>query len=114
MEQELDYFKNFGQQIEQRLEKLDNFRQRQQLPYPPRVQRTHATAEAVAAYEAAEAALPAGAEEKPQISVAVVGRLVAVRDMGKSIFGHLEDSTGRLQFYLRKDELGPEHFDIFK
>ena len=34
MEQELDYFKYFGQQIEQRLEKLDNFRQRQQLPYP--------------------------------------------------------------------------------
>ena len=114
MEQELDYFKNFGQQVEQRLEKLDNFRQRQELPYPPRVQRSHATAEAVVAYEAAEAALPAGAEEKPQISVAVVGRLVAVRDMGKSIFGHLEDSTGRLQFYLRKDELGPELFNIFK
>lgn len=114
MEQDLNYFKAFGEQVEQRLNKLDNFAQRQQLTYPPRVQRTHSAAEAIRLYEEAEAGLPAGSEEKPHLEVAVVGRLVAVRNMGKSIFAHLEDGTGRLQFYLRKDELDPELFEIFK
>lgn len=105
MTQDLSYFRNFGEQVEQRLEKLDNF----DLPYPPRVKRTHTTAGARQAYEAAEAA---GATED-KISVAVTGRLVAVRDMGKSTFAHIEDGTGRVQLYLKKDELGAELYEKF-
>jgi lysyl-tRNA synthetase class 2 len=33
--------------------------------------------------------------------------------MGKSTFAHIEDGTGRLQLYLRADELGAEDFDHF-
>jgi lysyl-tRNA synthetase class 2 len=42
-------------------------------------------------------------EETPTIRVA--GRLVSLRDMGKSAFAHLADRSGRLQIYLRRDEL---------
>ena len=114
MEQELSYFKNFGEQVEGRLKKLDHFAQRNQPAYPPHVTRNHTTAEAIRLYEEAEAAQPEGSEEKPQLSVEVTGRLVGVRIMGKSAFAHIEDGSGRLQIYLRKNDIGDELYDIFK
>ena len=105
MTQDLSYFRNFGEQVEQRLNKLEQF----ELAYPPRVKRTHSTAEALKAYEAAGA----GGETEEKISVGVVGRLVAVRNMGKSTFAHVEDGTGRIQLYLKRDELGEEQYDRF-
>ncbi len=113
MEQDLNYFQAFGEQIEQRLNKLPAFAERGQLPYPPRVTREHTAAAAVQMYEAAEATLPEGSEEKPRPTVAVAGRLVAIRSMGKSAFAHMEDGTGRLQLYFRKDDLGEEIYQQF-
>lgn len=113
MEQDLNYFRAFGEQVEQRLNKLSGFTERGQLPYPPRVPRQQSTAEAIQMYEAAEAALPEDSEEKPQVNVAVAGRLVAIRNMGKSTFAHIEDGAARLQLYLRKDELGEEMYQQF-
>jgi len=40
--------------------------------------------------------------------VAVTGGWWLFRNMGKSAFAHLQDGTGRLQIYLRKDDLGDE------
>ena len=113
MESDLSYFRSFGEQVEQRLNKLNYFTERGQLPYPPRIICNHNTAEAIQLFERAEAELPEGGEEKPLIAVAVAGRLVAVRKMGKSTFAHLEDGTGRLQLYLKKNELGDELYDQF-
>lgn len=110
MNQDLTYFKEFGEQIEQRLNKLETF----ELPYPPRIKRQHTTTEAIRMYEAAEAELPEGSEEKPeQVNVEVAGRLVAIRIMGKSSFTHIEDGSGRIQLYFRKNDLG-EAYDNFK
>lgn len=39
------------------------------------------------------------------------GRLMALRGKGKTYFGHIEDQSGRIQIYIRKDELGDEIFD---
>lgn len=113
MEQDLTYFSNFGEQVEQRLNKLANFTERQQLPYPPRVIRQHTTAEAVKLFETAETEQP-DAENRPPVNVAVAGRLVSIRNMGKSTFAHLEDGAGRLQIYLRKEDIGADKYDIFK
>lgn len=114
MEQDLSYFQNFGEQVEGRLKKLEHFAGRKQLAYPPRIRREHSTAEAIKLFEQAEANLPEGSPEKPQVSVAVAGRLVGVRVMGKSAFAHIEDGSGRLQIYLRKDDLAGEAYEIFK
>ncbi|MCB0210157.1 MAG: lysine--tRNA ligase [Anaerolineae bacterium] len=113
MEQDLSYFREFGEQIEQRLDKLQNFTERDQAPYPPRIIRNHTAAEAVTLYDQAEAALPEGSEDKPEVTVQVAGRLVAIRVMGKSTFAHIEDGTGRIQIYLRKNDL-EDSYDIFK
>jgi lysyl-tRNA synthetase class 2 len=42
------------------------------------------------------------------------GRVVAKRDMGKTVFAHLQDATGKFQIYLRKDAVAPESFAAFK
>jgi len=45
--------------------------------------------------------------------VKVAGRIMALRRMGKATFAHIQDSKGRIQIYLKKDDLG-DMYDIFK
>ncbi|MCK5779683.1 MAG: lysine--tRNA ligase [Psychrilyobacter sp.] len=41
------------------------------------------------------------------------GRIMAFRPAGKkAVFGHIEDQTGRVQFYIRKDEVGDKAFEV--
>lgn len=54
----------------------------------------------------------AGFEEG--LSVRLAGRLVAKRDMGKSIFAHLQDGSDRFQIYVKKNAVGDEAFEAFK
>jgi lysyl-tRNA synthetase, class II len=49
----------------------------------------------------------------PQKDVTVAGRIMAIRRMGKASFCHIQDSKGRIQVYLRKDDIG-ESYDMFK
>jgi lysyl-tRNA synthetase class 2 len=51
-----------------------------------------------------------GHEEGPQVSVA--GRIVAWRAHGKTVFAHLADSSGKIQLYFRRDQLGDERFAV--
>jgi len=44
----------------------------------------------------------------------IAGRITAHRDMGKSHFLDLSDSTGRLQIFIHAKEVGPEAYEIFK
>ncbi len=44
----------------------------------------------------------------------VAGRVIALREHGKTIFATIQDRSGKLQIYLRSDELGQEQFDFFK
>ncbi|MBP6016785.1 MAG: lysine--tRNA ligase [Candidatus Promineofilum sp.] len=91
---------------EQRLEKLSRLQAQGIDPYPLRAERTHTTAEAVAAFESAA--------EGETVPVTVVGRLVSMRDMGKTIFAHIADEQGRLQLFVRREDVGEESHGIFK
>lgn len=46
--------------------------------------------------------------------VAVAGRIMTIRNMGKASFFHIQDSTGRIQIYLRKDDVGEQTYKAFK
>ena len=46
--------------------------------------------------------------------VSVAGRLMSKRGMGKVSFCDLQDKTGRIQLYARKDEMDEEEYDRFK
>src|SRR5450432_4711206 len=37
--------------------------------------------------------------------VCVAGRILSIRDMGKASFAVLQDSSGKIQIYVRKDEV---------
>ncbi|MEP6573114.1 MAG: lysine--tRNA ligase [Gemmatimonadota bacterium] len=66
-----------------------------------RFDRTHTAGLALAAYQ------DSMGEDGPDVAVA--GRLVSLRGQGKTTFLHLEDSSGRIQVYAKKDLLEPDY-----
>jgi lysyl-tRNA synthetase class 2 len=46
-------------------------------------------------------------------TVRLTGRVMALRLHGKSVFADIQDRTGRLQFYLKKNLVGEEEFNLF-
>ncbi len=48
------------------------------------------------------------------VTVAVAGRLVVIRDMGKSQFVKILDQQGQLQLYIKKDVVGEAAYAAFK
>ena len=86
---------NFVQRA--RRDKLAALEQQGVVPFAYAYERTHAAADALAA-------APEGDGEGPAVRVA--GRLVAWRGHGKTVFAHLADLSGRIQLYMRRDQLG--------
>ncbi len=70
-------------------------------PFAYRYQRTHMAAEALAAYQ------DQMEDDGPEVSIA--GRIESWRPKGKVVFGHIEDPSGRIQVYLRRDDLGDSY-----
>lgn len=91
-----------------RLEKIHELRAEGIEPYPHRVERTHTTAEAIAAFEAIE-----NDENTEPLQVTVVGRLRSMRPMGKITFAHIEDGHGRIQLFFRTNDIGAEQVSFF-
>jgi lysyl-tRNA synthetase class 2 len=91
-----------------RLEKLSSLKDQGIDPFPRRVERTHSVEEAVQAFLAIE-----NDPEAKSIQAVLVGRIRSVRLMGKVIFAHIEDGTGRLQLFFRADDLGQEKMKFF-
>jgi lysyl-tRNA synthetase class 2 len=48
------------------------------------------------------------------VHTSVAGRLVALRDFGKATFSHIQDATGKVQLYFRKDILKERYAPIKK
>lgn len=91
-----------------RLEKANELRNQGIEPYPTHSERSHSTQEAVQAYEAAESA---GGDQI--VKATLVGRLRSLRAMGKITFAHIEDGAGRVQLFLRANDLGQEKIELF-
>lgn len=47
-------------------------------------------------------------------TVSIAGRIMSKRDMGKAFFCDLQDGKGRIQLYIRIDDLGEENYNEFK
>lgn len=93
-----------------RLEKLSRLEELGVEPYPLRIERTHANADAIAAYEAVEV----DGEAAESIEVMVTGRVRRQNVKGKLAFWHIEDGTGRIQLMIRKDNVGDEVYALVK
>src|SRR5205823_2714560 len=52
-------------------------------------------------------------EDQKQVTIRAAGRLTAARTKGKVTFADIRDDSGRVQLYVRRDELGDDAFAAF-
>ncbi len=104
MEENKNATENLGELLKIRREKLAALREAGQDPFTiTKFEKKNTTAEIQANFEALE--------EKP---VSIAGRLMSKRVMGKVTFCDLQDQEGRVQLYVRRDEVGEEPYKVFK
>jgi len=53
-------------------------------------------------------------QSEDPVEVTVGGRIRAMRPMGKIIFAHIEDGSGRIQLFFRVNEIGPENMKLIQ
>ena len=94
---------DYNELLRIRRAKLYTLREMEVNPYPYSFERTHFTNEIVENF---------GEFENKQVSVA--GRIMSIRIMGKASFFHIQDQNGKIQAYIRKDEVGEKTFEVFK
>lgn len=93
--------------IAARREKLARLRERGINPYPYAFSRTHTAEELHRTY----GGLPPG--QHTGVGVAVAGRLMGLRKMGRATFADLHDRTGRIQIFAAPQSLGPEAYEFW-
>ncbi|MDD5898722.1 MAG: OB-fold nucleic acid binding domain-containing protein, partial [Clostridia bacterium] len=87
-----------------RREKLRKLVEEGHDPYTiTRFDRTHTSRQILDNYDALE-----------NQQVCIAGRMMACRIMGKASFAHLQDNDGRIQIYVRRDDVGEEAYAAFK
>ena len=99
---------NFSELENLRLAKMEQLRQDGIEPYPTRSYKNSSNADAIKAFEAREVA-----GDPEELKLTLAGRLRAIRNMGKLSFAHIEDRSGRIQLFMRINELGQEILDQF-
>jgi lysyl-tRNA synthetase class 2 len=95
-----DFIAQLNDQEQQRYQKLGRLREHGINPYPLRTTRTHTAQQAIDAFTRGETVQ--GAK--------LAGRLIALRDMGKLSFAHIQDGTAKIQLMIRKDLVGAESY----
>jgi lysyl-tRNA synthetase class 2 len=81
----------------QRRKELHELRERGVNPYPYTFDNTHSTSQILSGFQDETA--------DDWKNVAVAGRIMAIRRMGKATFAHIQDAYGRLQIYLRTGDI---------
>ena len=98
-----DEHKSLQQIIDFRLEKLNKLREDGVNPYPTKYEPTHKSESIKSNYNELEGK-----------NVKVAGRVMAIRKMGKASFAQIMDTEGRIQFFIRRDDVGEESYSHFK
>lgn len=89
-----------------RLQKLENLCQEGRNPFQANCAQTHTSAEAIKLYKEE-------AEDVEQPFVAVAGRIVVFRVMGKASFIKIQDRDGQIQAYVTRDELPEGEYNTY-
>jgi lysyl-tRNA synthetase class 2 len=99
-----------NEQVEVRRQKLLRLRERGVPLYPNRFKPAHTTRQIHETFGALSAEeLSASAR-----AVSLAGRIMTLRSFGKAAFFHLQDGSGRLQVYVRRDRVGEQTYEIFR
>ncbi len=89
----------------ERLRKLHLLEEKGMNPYPNRSARTHEISQVLEEFESLS--------ESASV-LTINGRIRAIRKHGGSAFLDIEDGTGRIQLFIKKDEVGEELFSLFE
>lgn len=90
-----------------RREKLEELKKLGIDPYPAALYPvTHAAAQIKKLWAEDQSQLINQSTNQP-IDVCLAGRIMSIRDMGKANFAVLQDSSGKIQFYIKQDEICP-------
>lgn len=84
-----------------RLEKLEKLKALGVEVYPRKAKRSHGTVQLAQTY----ADTTAEQLEAQPVTVSTMGRVIAIREMGKSVFVHITENGQKLQAYFRKNDL---------
>ena len=93
-----------------RRQKMEDLRAMGVDPFGQAYKRTHKSGQIRAEYE------NCSKEELADkaVNVKIAGRIMTKRRQGKAGFMHIQDLDGKIQIYVRKDEIGEEQYEIFK
>jgi lysyl-tRNA synthetase class 2 len=86
-----------------RLEKLEKLRESGINPYPYSYSTSHKSDDILKNEKQFEGE-----------TVTIAGRLMSLRKMGKASFCHIQDEAGRIQIYVRRDDIGVDAYQNFK
>ena len=95
--------KSINQIIDFRKEKLNKLKELGINPYPHKFSPSHKSIEILDGFNNLENKI-----------VCIAGRIMALRKMGKASFIHVMDDKGRIQIFIKKDNVGENIYDAFK
>ncbi|WP_018934257.1 lysine--tRNA ligase [Gracilibacillus lacisalsi] len=93
-----------------RLDKMNSYREQGIDPFGDKFVRTHLAEELKEHYDQ----FSKEELEEKAIETTVAGRIMTKRGKGKAGFSHIQDLSGQIQLYVRKDRIGEEAYEIFK
>jgi lysyl-tRNA synthetase class 2 len=91
--------------IQERKKKIEGLRSLGINPYPEKTKRDHTIKEVLDNFDELSS---------KNTEVCIAGRIMSIRGHGALMFSHIMDESGRIQFLLKKDELGEEKMNLFK
>ena len=98
-----DEHKSLNQIIDFRKEKLTKLREAGVEPYPQKYEPAHFSADILGDFD--------NLEKK---DVTIAGRIMSMRKMGKASFFHIQDQQGKIQVFIRRDDVGEDNYANFK
>ncbi|MDV6234912.1 lysine--tRNA ligase [Leptospira ellisii] len=98
--------KETNELVQQRIQKIEELKKQGINPYPARFFPDSKAKDLIEKY----AVSPTGIDVKFKLG----GRLHSKRVMGKASFAHLKDSSGIIQLYATRDDLGEADYSVFK
>ncbi len=93
----------------QRKKKFEELQEEGFPPYPNTFRTSHSIEEILTQYGSRSEEELKGLEER----FALAGRLMRLNNFGKAAFGHLQDRSGRIQGYFRRDQMDARSFEVF-
>lgn len=94
-----------NEQMQVRIDKMHKIEEHGWKPFGYRFLYTHRAADIAAQFDELS-------EKETEVKMA--GRIMAIRGHGKTCFMDMQDKTGRIQVYVRKDVIGEENYALIK